>query len=214
MQWSTKSVLLTLICAPLLTGCSQDKIVIDSTVFYPASVAIVDPGRKLTIWQMDVPVDHKLVLDFDRPLELEFLNANMKPATKMSWRLYLSGRGAPVEKDRIDLPGTPIIVRETYRPAPEYPPHPTAVPTVDAAPAAPETGPTPGSQTTPTTDATSPATDAVSPAPEPTATEPTTATAESEPGEVAETSPAVEPSTEEPSTEEPSSQSSVDSEED
>ena len=110
----------------VLGGCSMDKHVFVSSVDKPMSVALVDTHRDRTLWEMDIPVYHKLVLDFDRPLEFEPIRANMEPATKLSWRLYnlnpKAGRYIPVEWNSRDLPGTPFVIRVSLRPAPEFPP--------------------------------------------------------------------------------------------
>ncbi len=121
-----RNVMLLLGLASVLIGCSMDKYAFVSTVDKPMSVALVDHHRDKTLWEMDIPVQHKLVLDFDRPLEFEPLRANMEPATKMSWRLYnlrpKLGRHLPIEWHRRDLPGMPFMIKVTLRPAPEFPP--------------------------------------------------------------------------------------------
>ena len=121
-----RNVMLLVGLGLVLVGCSMDKHVFVSSVDKPMSVALVDHHRDRTLWEMDIPVQHKLVLDFDRPYEFEPLRANMEPATKMSWRLYnLSpklGRHIPTEWHRRDLPGTPFMIKVSLRPAPEFPP--------------------------------------------------------------------------------------------
>ena len=107
-------------------GCSQDRHVFRSTVDLPTSVAVVDAMRDATLWQMDVPVQHKLVLDFDHRPELEPIITNTRPATRLAWRMYADGKVMPVKSDRLRLPGTPILVTVSYRPSPELPPEPEA----------------------------------------------------------------------------------------
>ena len=117
------TIFLALTVITTLAGCSQDKHTFESTVYRPTSLALIDTAGETTLWQMDIPVEHKLVVDFDRMPEVEPIWANMRPATKMSWRLYNVREPRPKQWDSMKLPGTPIKMRVTYRPAPEYPPH-------------------------------------------------------------------------------------------
>ena len=112
--------------ASVLVGCSMDKYEFISSIDKPMSIALVDHHRDKTLWEIDIPVDHKLVLDFDRPFEFEPIRANMEAATKMSWRLYnlrpALGRNLPIKWQTKDLPGTPFMIKMSLRPAPEFPP--------------------------------------------------------------------------------------------
>ncbi len=119
-----KHILITVLAALAgLSGCaSQDIHIYESTVDKPITVAVVDPIRDVTLWEMDVPVAHKLKLDLDRQPEFEPVYADMRPARSLSWRVYHENGGNPIESDRMDLPGIPVLLRISYRPAPEMPP--------------------------------------------------------------------------------------------
>ena len=111
-----------------LGACSQDKHVFVSTMFVPLTLELEDQRTHENIWKKDIPVDYKLVVDFDRPTEFEPIWANMEPATVMHWRLYEvrtdsdSWFADPNEEGQLDLPGTPIMMRVSVRPSPEYKP--------------------------------------------------------------------------------------------
>ncbi len=121
-QFPLKAPCVGLALLTSLTGCSFDKHVFESTVDLPTSVALVDPLRNKTLWQMDIPVEHKLVLDFDRPFEIEPIWSNQKPATQMTWRLYNVREVRPKYWKSMKLPGEPFVMRVSYRPSPEFPP--------------------------------------------------------------------------------------------
>jgi hypothetical protein len=129
MRWLHKAVLLLPALAGLLmAGCSQDKHVFKSTIHLPVNVEVYDTASDQVLWRKEVPVGLKLVLDFDRPLEFEPMWTNMQPATSMQWRLYrddetknLEERFKWKEAHVEHFPGTPIMLRVSYRPAPEYP---------------------------------------------------------------------------------------------
>lgn len=120
---------LLLLAALGLGACSQDKHVFKSTIHLPVNVEVYDTASDQVLWRKEVPVGQKLVLDFDRPLEIEPMWANMQPAKLMQWRMYrddetlnLEERYKWKEAHVVHLPGTPILLRRSYRPAPEYPP--------------------------------------------------------------------------------------------
>ena len=105
-----------------MVGCSQDIHVFESTPSQPVTIALVDPLTDTTMWEMDVPVDHKLKLDLNRRVELGPFYADMRPATKLTWRVYPLKGFSAVEKDQLQLPGREVMIRVSYRPGPEYPP--------------------------------------------------------------------------------------------
>ena len=154
-----------------LGACSQDKHTFISTSSLPTTVQIKDAYSENIIWMKEIPVGHKLVLDFDRPLEIEPLWANMQPATKMQWKLFEVRtdlkRWTVLEKHKVELPGTQIIMKVTYRKAPEFPPGYKAPGTPPGAP--PETA-TPPTVLVPATDGKAPKTAGPTTAPAPGAT--------------------------------------------
>ena len=79
---------LLLLTAALATGCSADRQIIQSTINRPASVAIVDATTLETLWTMDVPVAHSLMLDFNNRSDIPGVSVADSPATSVIWRLY------------------------------------------------------------------------------------------------------------------------------
>jgi len=114
------------VCLLVLTawgaGCSQDKHRFRSTVFHPTTISLRDLVSKKIIWSKEVPVGHDLVMDLDRLGDLAPFRIGTTPAMSMKWWLVKSGSITKVEKGRDKLPGVPIIIERTHRPAPEYPP--------------------------------------------------------------------------------------------
>jgi hypothetical protein len=108
-----------------LSACaSQDRLEIRSTVPLPATVSIEDAYTGQVLWKKEVPVGYTLVADLGREGDFEFFSIDPnRPATAGVWRLYgPQSEFQPVADGRFDLPGTPVLRRITYRPAPEYPP--------------------------------------------------------------------------------------------
>jgi hypothetical protein len=115
-----------IIAAAAITGCdmlprhlpvSIDRHVYESTVQLPTNVAVVEPYSGEVLWSMEVPVEHKLTLDFNRSGEFEPAVISGHPATSMSWRLS----GPRKESGSVKLPGTPVGMKVSYRQAPEFP---------------------------------------------------------------------------------------------
>lgn len=120
---------LLLLTAALATGCSADRQIIHSTINRPASVAIVDATTLETLWAMDVPVAHSLMLDFNNRSDIPGVSVADSPATSVTWQLYktrevqtsfIGGnqyhiRGVSVDHEQIELPGRPIRTEVSYR---------------------------------------------------------------------------------------------------
>lgn len=123
MRKITNTFILMLIGLVGVPGCSQDIHVFKSTVDKPVTVAVVDPVRDVTIWEMDIPVAHKVKIDLDRQPEFEPVYADLRPPRFLAWRVYHEKGGNPIESDRIKLPGTPVLLQVSYRPSGELPPH-------------------------------------------------------------------------------------------
>lgn len=122
------TTMLTL-AAGLLAGCeslpdhtfmSMDRHVYHSTVQLPTNVQIVEPYSGEVLWSMEVPVEHKLVLDFDRKGEAELVSVSQHPATNMKWWLVPQGKGQK-ESGSVALNGTPVSMKVSYRKSPEFP---------------------------------------------------------------------------------------------
>ena len=110
--------------ALVMTACSQDRDVHYSTVYLPITIEVFDPGTATVIWKMDVPVQHKLIMDFNRTDDIEFAGVDPdKPATSFRWSLIRTRGGKRVDHGRVQLQGVPVLKRISYRPAPEYPAH-------------------------------------------------------------------------------------------
>ena len=143
---------LLLLTAALATGCSADRQIIQSTINRPASVAIVDATTLETLWTMDVPVAHSLMLDFNNRSDIPGVSVADSPATSVIWRLYktrevqtsfIGGnqyhiRGVSVDHEQIELPGTPIRTVVSYREKAKEPPPPATAIEPLPAPRAPE----------------------------------------------------------------------------
>lgn len=123
---SLKLTLLLPLLAMLLTACSRDVHVFNSTVDQPTNVTIYDPMAKQALWTREIPVGQSLRLDFDRAGESglrEFITTNKSmPATQMKWKMYRTdGWTRPLGSESVKLPGTPVRIDVSYRPSPEYP---------------------------------------------------------------------------------------------
>lgn len=111
-------------------GCSsKDQHVFVSTVQQPTTLTLLDSNLNQSVWEMDIPVNHKLVLDFEN--NVQNTDAMGTSESWVDWQLFRSddqptdtGRGRKgtlVQSDRIDLTGTLVRMQVNYRPAPEMP---------------------------------------------------------------------------------------------
>ena len=107
-------------------GCqsSQDRQLIHSTREHPANVTVIDTLRDRTLWRMEVPVDHQLELDFDRPGAGRQYVGRESPATEMGWRVDSIGTGPSdpslvpeglIRSGQLPLTGNPVRVQVNYR---------------------------------------------------------------------------------------------------
>lgn len=111
-----------LLAATLLSvGCSNDRHVFHSTVGQPTTIHLVDSHSGNVLWTKPIPAQHRLELDMDRKDENETMSVKGKPATRVHWKLYEDGKGEFIEREIMDLPGTPLFIDVEYRPGPEYP---------------------------------------------------------------------------------------------
>lgn len=141
----TPRALMTLLVLSLMlmtVGCaSQDRHVFVSTVHRPTTLALVDVDQNQSVWEMDIPVNHKLVMDFDNNFHGKTNKLGQSPSW-VDWQLYRSDdryhpndKGVLVQHGKVDLTGTPVRMQVTYRPSPEEPGSLEAapVPTMDTA---------------------------------------------------------------------------------
>ena len=115
------SALLTLTLG--LGGCSMDKHAYSSTIHLPKTVALRDTVTDETIWKLDIPVQHELLLDFDRSGEIELAKVRAElPADTMTWKLRTLDSHKKVAKGKVKLPyPNPVSMVVTLRPSPEMP---------------------------------------------------------------------------------------------
>ena len=118
-------------------GCAaKDKHVFISTVNQPTTVVLLDTYKSEAVWEMDIPVNHKLVLDFEGTTSGR--SADGVSPSWVNWKLYRADdlptdtgrarRGKLIDSDRVDLTGKKILMQTSFRPSPEIPG------SVDAAP--------------------------------------------------------------------------------
>lgn len=104
-----------------VVGCSNDRRVFRSTPDLPLNYTLVDTASGQSVWSMEVPVMHKLVVDLDRADEYEIAYISGLPATEMRWYLYQFRPRKLVDEGAVDLQGMPVVQKISYRPAPELP---------------------------------------------------------------------------------------------
>jgi len=104
------------------SGCANDRRVFNSTPTLPLNYTLVETASGQTIWSIQVPVQHRLVVDFDRVGEIEIAHVSGQPATVMHWRLYSTHPWRLVDSGKIPLQGTAVMQKISYRPGPELPP--------------------------------------------------------------------------------------------
>lgn len=143
----------------LFAACSsKDQHTFRSTIDVPKTVTVYDTFRKTELWSRAIPVNHRLMLDFDRKGDMPPFKASLEPAQTMKWKLYADGVDKPIEEGVETMPGVPIIMKVKVRPAPEFPPLPTA--TSSPAPATPTPAPAAAPETAPAAAPEAPAADA------------------------------------------------------
>ncbi len=129
MRHATSPIVLMLLAVMLvgLGGCSfsADRQVFESTQTQPTNVAVIDTTQDRVLWRMEVPVEHKVELDFDRPgLEREATRISQLPATSMTWKLYPIAKpysdpnlrvGEAIAHGEVQLTGNPVRMQINYR---------------------------------------------------------------------------------------------------
>ncbi|MEX0654597.1 MAG: hypothetical protein WD534_11560 [Phycisphaeraceae bacterium] len=104
-------------------GCvSRDRHVFESTPDRPTSVSVIDALDRETLWSMDVPPEHLLIVQFDRSGEVSAASVTGRPATSMDWSLYRVGRHIVgedgrrrVSGDSLQLEGRPVRLEVDYQ---------------------------------------------------------------------------------------------------
>ncbi len=146
---SNARTFLTLVVMTLIlsaTGCAnkQDRHVFLSTVERPTTITLLDVYQNQSVWELDIPVNHKLVLNFENNLQGQTDTLGQAPSW-VDWELYraddqpsdtgVERKGKLLRKEKLDLTGTAVRMQVTYRPAPEMPGSLVAapVPAVDTA---------------------------------------------------------------------------------
>lgn len=116
--FKTINSFILLACMALLpTACTEslDRHIYTSTAARPTTVAVHDALTQQQLWVKEIPVGQTLMLDFDRAGEDEKKAVSLQPATALKWKLYVDNPNATVADDEMDLPGTPISMKVTYR---------------------------------------------------------------------------------------------------
>jgi len=104
-----------------LAACSKDEHTYYSSPTLPTNVTVFDTLGDKPLWIKEIPVGKTLKIDFDRLNENEWQRVSGKPATQFSWSLYDDTNEDPIASDEVALPGTPVRLKVSYRPSPEYP---------------------------------------------------------------------------------------------
>lgn len=133
MPRSPRALTLMLVVTMFLSamGCSaKDKHVFVSTVYQPTTLTLLDVYQNQSVWEMDIPVNHKLVVNFDNDAKGQTADAAGAPSW-VNWKLYRiddqptdtgkKHKGVLVDSDHVDLTGTKIRMQVNYRPSPEMP---------------------------------------------------------------------------------------------
>ncbi len=132
---SSKRALMILLALTLTLanfGCqSNDKHVFRSTIHRPTTITLLDVYQNESVWEMDIPVNYNLVLDFENNVDQATVSDMGTAPSWVDWQLYRaddqpadtgrSRKGVLVNSDRVDLTGTRVRVIVNYRPAPEMP---------------------------------------------------------------------------------------------
>lgn len=125
--FKTISRLTALTCtAILMTACGQslDQHIYTSTAHRPTTIMVYDELSQQPLWTKEIPVGQTLMLDFDRAGEKEEESISLRPATSLKWTLYVDDPDEPIDEDEMNLPGTPVSMKVTYRTDPSSTPPP------------------------------------------------------------------------------------------
>lgn len=129
----------------ILAGCSADRSVFESTPFRPARVEVIDTLNRETVWAMDVPVHHKLVVDMEHEgsKNLEGFRTSEQAPQYMKWQLYPAKArkrfavgyywASPLEEGVVELNRDAVMLR--YSIIPREDDVPTGPPPESAPPA-------------------------------------------------------------------------------
>ena len=126
----TMTCLLALTLTLSSLGCAaKDKHVFVSTVNQPTTVVLLDTYKSEAVWEMDIPVNHKLILDFEGTADKA--SSEGVAQSWVNWKLYRADdlptdtgrarKGSLIDSDRVDLTGAKILMQSSFRPSPEMP---------------------------------------------------------------------------------------------
>ena len=108
-------------------GCaSVDQHAFVSTETRPVNVALLATGQDQTLWEMQVPINHRLVVKLNRRDEAELFATSGRPADHMLWSLYEQDAPRRVANGDVELGGIPTRLYITYR-SPGHPGDPTPI---------------------------------------------------------------------------------------
>jgi hypothetical protein len=133
MPSSPRALMLLMAVTLILSamGCAaKDKHVFVSTVHQPTTLTLLDVYQEQSVWEMDIPVNHKLVVNFENNTS-EGVSASGTAPSWANWELYRSDdqptdtgrarKGTLIQSDKVDLTGMRVRMQVSYRPAPEMP---------------------------------------------------------------------------------------------
>jgi len=124
------NLLLALTLTLSALGCAaKDKHVFVSTVNQPKSLTLLDTYSNEAVWEMDIPVNHKLVLDFEgtasgkssEGVAPSWVNCKLFRADDLPTDTGRARKGSLVSNERVDITGKKILMQVSRRPAPEIP---------------------------------------------------------------------------------------------
>lgn len=137
--------LVLLLGLALSTGCiSNDKHLFTSLPHQPVTVTVIETQTQTELWKYDIPVWHKLMVNFDTEHQASKDLMGGPGPESMTWSLYgpdardvfydLMDR-EPIQRETVQLPGSIVAIKMTVR-DPETEQIVTPVPGPAVAPAA------------------------------------------------------------------------------
>lgn len=102
-------------CVHFPYGQSHDKHNFTSTPHMPLSVAVVDTISGETVWKMDVPINKKLVIDFDHKQQWTSDQGVHMPATRVRWQVFDPDEKLGLLWNDQELTGNPVVMKVSIR---------------------------------------------------------------------------------------------------
>ncbi len=139
-------LIIVLVAGLNLTGCmmgpygqSIDKHDFYSTVQMPVTLELWDRMTNEIIWQLDVPVNKKAVVQLEHATTTTMSQTPATNPTSIKWSIYEPGSLSIRLKNQMELDGNPVLLKYVIRDTPEAVatgmPIIVSEPVVDAAPA-------------------------------------------------------------------------------